>query len=198
MVTVPYEPKSYVRMSKPMGPRNTVMNFLHRDAPRSHRTQGIVPLMIGKMLNLPFKVLGGVARAVQNQDSKKWAEHAERDAASAKSIAGMNIAVPEDYDPGPIHIEISAALEAIEIGCIVDAAITQVIPDALHIPYGDIGIRIAELPPDTKIVVVTPNPENSDAVVRFLRHRGLDDTWSLPGGTSAWKNAGGPTEGFTP
>ena len=154
--------------------------------------------MIGKMLNLPFKVLGGVARAVQNQDSKKWAEHAERDAASAKSIAGMNIAVPDDFDPGPIHIEVDAALEALEKGCIVDADLTQTIPDALHIPYGDIGIRIAELPPDTKIVVVTPNPDDSDAVVRFLRHRGLDDTWSLSGGIAAWKEAGGPTGDQSP
>ena len=161
-------------------------------------THGIVPFMIGKMLNLPFKVLGGVARAVQNQDSKKWAEHAERDAASAKSIAGMNIAVPDDYDPGPIHIEAAAALAAIETVCVVDADLTQTIPNALHIPYGDVGIRIAELPPDTKIVVVTPNPNDSDAVVRFLRHRGLDDTWSLSGGLSAWKQAGGLSDGSTP
>ena len=154
--------------------------------------------MIGKMLNLPFKVLGGVARAVQNQEAKKWTGHAERDAASAKSIAGMNIAVPDDFDPGHIHIEAAAAVESIEHGCIVDAGLTQAIPDALHIPYGDIGIRIAELPPDTKIVVVTPNPDDADAVVRFLRHRGLDDTWSLSGGISAWKQAGGPTGGSNP
>ena len=76
--------------------------------------------------------------------------------------------------------------------------LTQTIPDALHIPYGDVGIRIAELPPDTKIVVVTPNPNDSDAVVRFLRHRGLHDTWSLSGGLAAWKQAGGASDGSTP
>jgi len=149
--------------------------------------------MIGKMLNLPFKVLGGVARAVQNQEAKKWTEHAEREAASAKSIAGMNISVPSDFDPGPIHIEASAALGTLESGCVVDADSAQQIPGALHIPYEDIGIRIAELPPDTQIVVVTPNPDNADAVVRFLRHRGIDDTWSLSGGIAAWIEAGGPT-----
>ena len=64
-----------------------------------------IHLMIGKMLNLPFKVLGGVARAVQTQEAKKWAEHAERDAASARSVPGMSISVPSDFDPGPIHVD---------------------------------------------------------------------------------------------
>ena len=149
--------------------------------------------MIGKMLNLPFKVLGGVARAVQTQEAKKWTEHAERDAASARSIAGMDISVPNDFDPGPIHVDADAAISALKTGCIVDADNAPKIPGALHIPYSDIGIRIAEIPPDTQIVVVAPNPEDADAVVRFLRHRGLDDTWSLSGGSAAWLKAGGPT-----
>mgnify|MGYP003949460569 CR=1 FL=1 len=149
--------------------------------------------MIGKMLNLPFKVLGGVARAVQSQEAKKWANHAERDAASARSLPGMDISVPTDFDPGPFHVEAAEAIEALEKGCVVDADDSAQIPGALHIPHADIGIRIAELPPDTQIVVVAPNPDDADAVVRFLRHRGLDETWSLSGGLTAWIEAGGPT-----
>jgi hypothetical protein len=154
--------------------------------------------MIGKMLNLPFKVLGGVARAVQTQEAKKWAGHAERDAESARSVPGMNISVPDDFDPGPIHIQADAAMGVLQTGCIVDAGQHPSIPGGLHIPHADIGIRIAELPPDTQIVVVTPNPQDSDAVVKFLRHRGLDETWSLSGGTAAWTKAGGPTGEHTP
>ena len=154
--------------------------------------------MIGKMLNLPFKVLGGVARAVQTQEAKKWAGHAERDAEAARSLPGMDISVPDDFDPGPIHIEAHSAVTVLETGCVVDAAEHPSIPGALHIPHTDIGIRIAELPPDTQIVVVTLNPEDSDAVVKFLRHRGLDETWSLTGGTDAWAAAGGPTGDTTP
>ena len=154
--------------------------------------------MIGKMLNLPFKVLGGVARAVQTQEAKKWAGHAERDAEAARAIPGMDISVPDDFDAGAFHIAAADAVGVLETGCIVDAADQPTIPGALHIPHIDIGIRIAELPPDTQIVVVTPNPDDADAVVKFLRHRGLDETWSLSGGTSAWSKAGGPTGDNTP
>ena len=154
--------------------------------------------MIGKMLNLPFKVLGGVARAVQTQEAKKWTGHAERDAESALLTPGMDISVPDDFDPGPMHIDAKAAIAVLESGCFVDADEHPHIPGGLHIPHADIGIRIAELPPDTQIVVVTENPDDSDAVVKFLRHRGLDETWSLSGGAAAWSEAGGPTGENTP
>lgn len=150
--------------------------------------------MIGKMLNLPFKVLGGVARAVQAQEAKKWTGHAERDAVSAQTNKGIDISVPDDFDPGPIGMNAADALPLLETGCVLDATDGQaVIPGALHIPWHEIGIRIAELPPDTTIAVVCEDTGNSESVVRFLRHRGLDETWSLNGGLAAWKTAGGPT-----
>ena len=149
--------------------------------------------MIGKVLNLPFKLLGGVARAVQAQEAKKWSEHAERDAESARDNPGVDISVPDDFDPGPMTIDAEKAVALLDSGCVVDATASKPqIPGALHIPWSEIGIRIAELPPDTTIAVVSKQPEHSERVVRFLRHRGLDETWSLTGGLSAWINAGGP------
>ena len=90
-------------------------------------------------------------------------------------------------------IDAEKAVALLDSGCVVDATASKPqIPGALHIPWSEIGIRIAELPPDTTIAVVSKQPEHSERVVRFLRHRGLDETWSLTGGLSAWINAGGP------
>ena len=143
--------------------------------------------MIGKMLNLPFKVIGGVARAVQASESKKWADLAAKDAASAKANKSMDISVPADFDPGPIHVELAAAMTALKDGCVVDVSdIPAPIEGVLSIPLKQVGIRIAELPPSATVVVIADDPSKSDEVVRFLRHRGLDETWSLTGGTAPW------------
>ncbi len=153
--------------------------------------------MIGKVLNLPFKVLGGVARAVQAQDAKKRTQQNEGSAPD-KQPRGIDIQVPDDFDAGPLGMAAETALPLMDSGCIVDATTQGAgIPNALRIPAADIGIRIAELPPETTIVVITDDSKNSDQIVRFLRHRGLDETWSLDGGLNAWKTVGG-TAGETP
>ncbi len=149
--------------------------------------------MIGKVLNLPFKVLGGVARAVQAQDAKKRTQHRDNDSVQPEPSPGISLDVPDDFDAGSINISASDAVPLLETGCIVDATPDGAgIPQALHIPAGEFGIRIAELPPETTIVIIAEDVASSDQIVRFLRHRGLDETWSLDGGLSAWKNAGGP------
>ena len=152
--------------------------------------------MFGKVLNLPFKVLGGVARVVQAQEAKKWTDKEAQDAAAARQNKAISITVPEDYDPGPIRIEPMDAIERSKQGCVIDVSASNhpthgSIPDSLCIPRDEIGIRIAELPPDTDIVVIAQNIDDSDTVVRFLRHRGIDETWSLEGGYKAWVAAGG-------
>jgi len=152
--------------------------------------------MIGKVLNLPFKVLGGVARAVQAQDAKKRS-HAGADGRAENAMTqGIDIRVPDDFDAGPIHLPAATAVTLTDSGCIIDATVAGAgIPNALHIPAGEIGIRIAELPPDTTIVVITEDTQDSDQIVRFLRHRGLDETWSLDGGLNSWREAGGAVDG---
>jgi rhodanese-related sulfurtransferase len=150
--------------------------------------------MIGKVLNLPFKVLGGVARAVQANESKKWTDHAARDAAASQAKKGIDISVPTDFDPGDIHVDGEVASEALSSGCVVDVSDLPVrINGVLHIPMGEVGIRIAELPPNSTVVVIADDQTKSDTVVRFLRHRGLDETWSLRGGSAAWSRTKDPT-----
>ncbi len=145
--------------------------------------------MFGKMLNIPFKVLGGVARVVQAQEARKWTNHAERDATAARDMPGMDITVPSDFDPGDIHLDAADATELLQSGCILDTAESATIEGALHIPLHEIGIGIAEVPADTRVAVVSETPDDAVRVVRFLRHRGLDDTWAVNGGLTAWAAA---------
>ena len=141
---------------------------------------------------MPFKVLGGVARAVQANESKKWSDHAARDAQAAQEMKGMDLSVPSDFDPGNIHVDGDVATEALRSGYVVDVSTQPVrVEGVVHIPFSEVGIRIAELPPNSTVVIIADDPTKSDAVVRFLRHRGLDETWSLRGGSPAWSYAQG-------
>lgn len=147
--------------------------------------------MFGKMINIPFKVLGGVARVVQQQEAKKWTDLAERDATAARESYSMDISVPPDFDPGPIEITPEVIKRLRESGCILDTAPRPTIDGALHIPLKDIGIGIAEVPADVCVGVVAEQTLDAQKVVRFLRHRGLDDTWVVTGDLSWWTAGNG-------
>lgn len=149
--------------------------------------------MFGKMINMPFKILGGVARVVQAQEAKKWTGLAERDASAAKDSQGMDIAVPSDFNPGPLTISAQQAAHLRHTGCILDVAPNATIHGALHIPLTDIGIGIAEVPADVRVAVVAERQGDAEQVVRFLRHRGLDDTWVVEGGLGAWRSVDHPS-----
>ena len=149
--------------------------------------------MFGKVINLPFKVLAGVARAVQVQEAKRWGGHAERDAEAARANTGIDISVPDDFKPGDFHIDAKNAVGLLKTGCVLDVRATGGIPGAIHIPSHEVGIRLAELPADTQLAVVADQSTTSDKVVLFLRHRGLDDTWSVTGGIAAWSSHANPS-----
>ncbi len=153
--------------------------------------------MFGRFVNLPFRVLATVARAVQQRDAAQWEKKAGEQGEDPVSPQPMSLDVPEDFDPGPIRIQAKAVLSRpgvlIDIGSAADWADAHP-TGASHIPAAEIDIRLAELPPAVRIVVVARSSTESERVVRFLRHRGLDDTWSLHGGLNAWKRAGGSVE----
>jgi rhodanese-related sulfurtransferase len=148
--------------------------------------------MFGKVINLPFKMLAGVARAVQAQEAKRWDGHAERDAEAAQATTGIDISVPDDFKPADFHIDAKNAVALLETGCVLDVREMGGIPGAIHIPSNEVGIRLAELPADIKLAVVADQSTTSDKVVLFLRHRGLDDTWSVTGGMAAWSSHAEP------
>ena len=63
------------------------------------------------------------------------------------------------------------------------------IDGAQHIPLGQLGDRLAELPAGRRIVAVCRSGSRSAAAVRGLRQLGYDAE-NLDGGVTAWSRAG--------
>lgn len=58
--------------------------------------------------------------------------------------------------------------------------------DVEHIPLGQIGERMEELPRDKKLVVHCKSGGRSAKAVGLLREAGFDDVWNVTGGINAW------------
>src|ERR1700741_1767336 len=65
------------------------------------------------------------------------------------------------------------------------------IEGAQHIPLGELGDRLGELPKEQRIVAVCRSGSRSGAAVRGLRQLGYDAE-NLDGGVEAWTKAGLP------
>ncbi len=65
------------------------------------------------------------------------------------------------------------------------------IEGAQHIPLGQLGERLAELPTGRRVVAVCRSGGRSGAAVRALKQRGYDAE-NLDGGVTAWSKAGLP------
>jgi rhodanese-related sulfurtransferase len=172
--------------------------------------------MIRRLVNLPFKVLGRAARAVQAREAAA-APRSDGATASGAGSEGANpghdpsrgrdnipqLDTPEDFDAGDMRVnaaDVVADLQAGRTLAFVDlrdptssGALTAGIPLAQRIPLATLGIQLAELPPAGHPVIVydEAGQEATDAV-RFLRWRGIDDAVCLDGGLVAWRAAGGP------
>ncbi len=68
------------------------------------------------------------------------------------------------------------------------------VPDAIHIPLGQLGSRFAGLPRDKRVLVICQSGHRSLGATDFLVARGFDGAASVRGGTSAWARSGRPLE----
>ena len=64
-------------------------------------------------------------------------------------------------------------------------------PQAVHIPLGELGVRLAELPTDRTLVMVCRSGGRSGVAAEALVNRGLK-ALNLAGGMQAWKAASLP------
>lgn len=164
--------------------------------------------MLGRLINLPFKVLGKVSRAVQDRnDSAMKAQHGEGEAGDNYSAFDnadrLFETLPEDFHPDNLEIDAAKVLAAEKRGktvLLVDVRKPAAhkaghIPDAAHIPLGALHIRLAELPPDQRLVLYCDDGRASRDATMFLRFRGMEDVWMLAGGLPAWRRAGGTVTG---
>lgn len=70
-------------------------------------------------------------------------------------------------------------------------------PDARLVPLSELAGRVAELPTDTRFLVVCHSGARSLRATAFLREQGLDAV-NVVGGMSAWAQAGGALTANTP
>jgi hydroxyacylglutathione hydrolase len=64
------------------------------------------------------------------------------------------------------------------------------IPDAIHIPLGELQARAGELPPDTPVVAYCGHGERAASAVSVLERAGRSALLNLDGGIGAWGEAG--------
>ena len=69
------------------------------------------------------------------------------------------------------------------------------IPDSLHIPYGDLGKRIEELPRDRAIATICRGGKRSGLAASILQREGFVDVVHVGEGVGIWRSLGHPVEG---
>ncbi|MFT5687086.1 MAG: rhodanese-related sulfurtransferase [Myxococcota bacterium] len=157
--------------------------------------------MLDRLINLPFKIIGKAARAVQERQDAVDRERAEQMTAASRSRSNSPaVEVPDDFETGDLSrtsesiAEMLAQLSAGKLKVLVidiRAASTYRaghIPGSLSMPFESLGLDLAELPPLTRFITVCDDVERSRLAARFLRHRGFDDSWFLADGISAWQS----------
>ncbi len=68
------------------------------------------------------------------------------------------------------------------------------IPDSLHIPYGDLGERIEELPRDRAIATICRGGKRSGLAASILQREGFVDVIHVGQGVGIWRSLGHPVE----
>jgi glyoxylase-like metal-dependent hydrolase (beta-lactamase superfamily II)/rhodanese-related sulfurtransferase len=68
------------------------------------------------------------------------------------------------------------------------------VPGAVSIPQADLALRLDDVPRDRDVLVVCEGGIRSVRAARFLKQVGFSKVNNLVGGTSAWRQAGLPTE----
>ncbi len=65
---------------------------------------------------------------------------------------------------------------------------------AIHIPLGDLHLRLDEVPRDKDVYLLCHVGQRSAMATGFLRQIGHDRAWNIGGGIIAWVKAGLPVE----
>ena len=154
--------------------------------------------MFQKLKSLPLRVAKRVARAIQDQDAKRYAAPASDDGGGpqVKDIPDTELAdLPAEavaYDAAKAVTE--SGLVFVDVRPLAAYRAGHA-PDAVHMPLGEVVYRLAELPPDARTLVYDDHGA-ADALraTLFMRARGLEFMYTLTGGLSAWQRLGGKVE----
>lgn len=162
--------------------------------------------MLKRLVNLPFRVMGAAARAVQDrQDAAMRARHGAGDTSDAP-VPTRNLPAfdtPPDFEPPDLAwtaTTLEAALRSATPPFLVDvrpvdAARAQQIPGSEHLPLHGLSLRLAELPPEPRVLVFWDDRGDAGReAARFVRFRGHDGARYLAGGLRAWVGGNRPVE----
>lgn len=160
--------------------------------------------MLVRLINLPLRLVGRAARAVQQAESERI--KAQPEPPSARSSASLRVGspmdVPEDFEPGELELGIDEVLAAREQGrqlMVIDVRTETEFrrrraEPSLHMPDERVVDDIAEIPAGAFIVVIGERKSaHAQRVAAFLRFRGLEESYILDGGLPAWIQADLPT-----
>lgn len=67
------------------------------------------------------------------------------------------------------------------------------IENSILIPMGEIASRVAELDPETEVVVICHHGGRSMQVAAFLERQGFSNVYNLTGGVDAWARTVDPS-----
>ena len=154
--------------------------------------------MLRRLVNLPFSLATRAARAYQEREDARTRErHAASEAAAAEAAATLSDRVGNAADLGTfdatscrMDLARARALAAgsqpvawVDVRAVLDR---RSLPGAIHMPVAEANVRVSELPPDVPVVVYCEDGRESARATVFFRERGMEDTWWLAGGLSAW------------
>lgn len=162
--------------------------------------------MLRTLVNLPFRVLGHAARAVQRQQdareaSRQGAPAAEPSEAPLRNVPQLD--TPADFEPAGLGWsagELQVALASSTPPALIDVREGDPtgrprLAGSEHLPLSTLGIRLAELPPEPRrLVFYDERGEAGREAARFIRFRGNDGAFYLAGGLRAWTGGGRPLE----
>lgn len=68
------------------------------------------------------------------------------------------------------------------------------IPGAIHVPLGELALRLSELPRDRKLILQCRSGNRSLGATELLLRSGFPDVANLEGGILRWAREGHPVE----
>lgn len=155
--------------------------------------------MFGKLAKLPLRLAKKVGRKIQASDDAYHADQLKKRGGDEGSAvvkeripdhelddltADMQVTADSLVDADVVFLDVRSAREFRE----------GHIAGAIHMSEIDVMIRLAELPPEGRVVAYDEAGPGGERVARFLRRRGFDDLVVLKGGLAAWEAAGGQLE----
>jgi rhodanese-related sulfurtransferase len=160
--------------------------------------------VLKSLVNLPFRVLGRAARAVQrHQDGVILANYGAGKAddpppPSSGGTTGTGFDTPPEFDPPELALDLPGFQREMRAGnpwILVDLRenpLAKLDPEAQEIPLSELNMRLAELPPEPSLLLFLDDQvERAHVAARFVRFRGHEGARWLRGGIAAWRAQGG-------